>query len=315
MNKKISKYKNHLTDIFLILIIALLILFFSYSSKSFMSVSQWINLLNMVSYRLIISLSMCFIFASGGIDLSVSSIISLSSIILAIMIKKSINFPLALILTTFIIGIFSGINGFIINKTKINAFIITLASSSIYSGIGLILTKGVPISRFPKEILKFGISNSFFSASVIIAIIFLVFSIFIGYCTKWGLYIRMIGSNEQNLKRTGVNTLPYHVFVYILMGISSVLVALILMTKLNSAEVNLGGNLGLDAITAVILGGATLKGGEFNIFGTILAVFLLSIIRVGLTATSVTSYYQDLVIGIILMLAVLISNLWNKNKI
>ncbi len=315
MKRSFIKYKNYLTDIFLMIVIIILILIFSYYSESFLTFSQWINLFNIVSYRLIISIAMGFIFASGGIDLSISSMISLGAIILGILIKKDFSIYFSLLITSFLIGSLSGLNGYIIHKTKINAFIITLASALIFGGLGLVITKGVPISRFPKEIFIIGTSNKLLSPSVITSIIFLLLAIMFGYHHKWGLYIRMIGSNEQNLKRTGVNTSIYQVSAYIIKGIAATFVGLILMAKLNSAEVNLGGSLGIDAITAVILGGATLKGGEFKIAGTVLSVFLLSITRLGLTATSVSSYYQDLVIGLILMMAVLIANLWNKKNL
>ena len=313
MKGKLLKYKSYLTDLFLVIVILLLILFFSNYSDSFISKEQFINLANIVSYRLIISLAMGFVFATGGIDLSGSSMISLGAIIIATLLKKSISFLPSILISSLAIGALGGLNGYIIHKTKINAFIITLATSLIIGGLGLVITKGVPISRFPKEILAIGSSNKLLSPSVIISLVILILSIIFGYHTKWGLYIRMIGSSEHNLRRTGVNTAIYQISVYVFMGIAATIVGLILMTKLNSAEVNLGGSLGIDAITAVILGGSTLKGGEFKITGTVLSVFLLSITRLGLTATSVSSYYQDLVVGIILLIAVLIANLWNKN--
>lgn len=258
---------------------------------------------------------MAFIFATGGIDLSVSSMISLGAIILGSLTVDGIAIPAAMGITFLTLGIVGGLNGLLIHLTKINAFIITLASSSIFGGLGLVITQGVPISRFPQEMRFFGFASQLFSPSVICAIIFFIGALIVGHFTKWGLYLRMIGSNRQNLQRTGVKTLPYLVSVYALMGITATLIGLILMTKLNSAEVNIGGSLGMDAITAVILGGATLKGGEFKLCGTFLAVFLLSIVRVGLTASSVSSYYQDLVVGVILLVAVVLSNVWSQKDI
>ena len=302
-----NKYASIILMCFIIIIISI---FLSIKEPYFLTWKNFINILEANSYKMILAIGMTFIIASGAIDLSVGSIVSLSAIVMAISMKSGVN-----VFSGILIGITLGIilgffNGTIIHITGINSLIITLATASIFRGLSLILTKGTPITKFDPSFLYLGTGDLFgMEPGVFISIVILVIAIPLMYSMKWGNYLKTLGGNEKALKRTGVRTGWYRVSSYMYMGTMASTVGIIITARLNSAEPNAGLGMELDAVTAVIMGGTPLSGGKASLAGTVIAVFLLGLIRNGLTIMSVSSFYQQFVTGSILLFAILIAEI------
>lgn len=296
--------------ILLMVILAVIICFLSVKTTHFFTVKNFINILEANGYKVILAVGMTFIIASGGIDLSIGSIISLSAILMAIGMKTEFNFVGGIIICVLAGALMGFFNGSLIHFTGINSLIITLATASIFRGISLILTEGTPITKFDPRFLFIGngkIMNM--QPSVSIAIVVVLISAVLMYKMKWGHYLKSLGANEIALKRTGIRTGFYKISSYIYMGVLAAIVGIILTARLNSAEPNAGLSMEIDAITAVIMGGTPISGGKASLVGTVIAVFLLGFIRNGLTIMSVSSSYQQFVTGTILLVSILIAKI------
>lgn len=214
------------------------------------------------------------------------------------------------------IGIVAGIaNGLLIHYTKISFFIITLAMSGMLRGLSLIITDGRPITRFGAEFMFIGTGRlGGIQLSVYLAALTAIAAAIAMSKSRWGSSIKTIGSNEEALRKCGVNTVKYRVSVQAVMGLAAAVTAVIITARLNSAEPNAGLNMELDAITAAAMGGTPITGGKACIGGTVLAIIILGMIRNGLTLMSVPSDYQQWITGFLLLVSVLVSGIRIKNN-
>lgn len=310
-----QKLSTHLTPLLLLGVCLLMMVFLSLRTKSFFSVKNMVNILEANSYRLILAVGMMLIISSGAIDLSVGSVISLSAILMATALKAGLP-PVLCVL----IGIASGallgtVNGIVIHFSRISPFIVTLATSYMYRGLSLILTGGIPITKLPQTFRQIGCGDIFgMESGVTMAFIITLLVIPLFYFMRWGSFLRTMGSNPEALRRTGVRVSLYRISSYALMGAFAAVVGVIITARLNSAEPNAGMSMEMDAICAVIMGGTSLHGGDGSLAGTVIAVFLMGLIRNGLTVMSVSPYYQQFITGGILLVAVVAAELRSRRS-
>lgn len=298
------------TALLLILVCLLMMTFLSIETRSFFSVKNVVNILEANSYRLILAVGMMCAIASGAIDLSMGSILSFSAICMAKAMKA--EWPVVgSIMLSLVLGMLMGaINGAVIHITRINAFIITLATSMLYRGMSLIATQGIPITKLPSLFREIGCGDIFgMESGVTMAIAVTLLLIPLFYHTRWGSYVMSLGGNPEALKRSGVPTGRYRVSVFVLTGLLSAIAGIIVTARLNSAEANAGLSMEMDAICAVVMGGTAMRGGSGSLLGTVVAVFLMGLIRNGLTIMSVSSYYQQFITGAMMLCAVIIAEM------
>lgn len=273
------------------------------------------NVLEASSFRLLLAIGMTFIIAAGAIDLSVGAILSLSAILAAKCMQNGMAVPAAVLLGLLAGTAMGTLNGALVHFTGINAFIITLATSLLYRGLALVVTLGTPVSKLPEAFRVFGYGDFCgMERGVSMAIVVLLLALPLLYKMRWGHYIMTLGSNPMALRRSGVRLGPWRISAFALMGFLSALAGMIITARLNSAEPNAGLNMEMDAITAVIMGGTPLHGGQAALIGTTVAVLLLSSIRNGLTLLRVSSYYQQLITGVILLCAVITAELRQRRQ-
>ncbi len=316
MNNRCSHFiQRYSTQLLLIAILAVLCLFLTWQSDFFMTGKNIKNILEAISFRLILALGMTLIIVSGAIDLSAGSIVSLSGIIIALSLKAGLPVIPALFLGICSGALFGAINGVVIHISRINSFIITLATASIYRGLALILTRGTTISQLPSAFLFLGRSDvDKLNPPLFIAAALFILAFPLMHRTKWGQYVQALGGNEEALRRSGVRCGIYRTTSFILLGICAAITAVITVARLNSAEANAGIGMELDAITAVVMGGTLMSGGKLSLIGTAIAVLLLGVIRNGLTIMSVSSFYQQFLIGLILLISVIFSEAKERRK-
>ena len=289
--------------------------FLSIQTQSFFSLKNVVNILEANSYRLILACGMMCIISAGAIDLSVGSILSFSAVCAAAAMKAGAPVWISILLALGLGGAMGAANGLLIHATRINALIITLATSFLYRGMSLIVTQGIPITKLPQSFRSFGYGDILgMESGVTMSFVVVLLLIPIFYWMRWGTYLTALGGNPEALKRSGVPTGRYRVSVFILMGVLSALAGIVVTARHNSAEANAGLNMEMDAICAVIMGGTTLHGGSGNLLGTVIAVFLMGLIRNGLTIMSVSSYYQQFITGAMLLCAVVIAELRERSR-
>ena len=280
----------------------------------FMTSNNWLNIARQASFNAILGIGMTFVILTGGIDLSVGSMVAVSSVVGGLLIIDQGWSMWPAVLAMLVAGGLCGLlNGLIITLGRIPPFIVTLGTMQVFRGVALQLTNGQPIFDITKVQPNFDIwgTRSFGgipSPVIITAVVFVIGYLILRY-TRLGLYTYAIGGNEQATRFSGVNINRYKLAVYSLMGLASGIAGVMLTSRLNSAQPNVANGAELDAIAAVVIGGTSLFGGEGTIIGTIIGALLMAVIRNGLTLMHVTAFYQQIVIGAVIILAVLIDRL------
>lgn len=296
----LDKYKSLIGLIVLCVVITIV-------SPAFMTLSNITNIFTQVSTNAIIAIGMTFVILTGGIDLSVGSTVAISGALAASILKSTNNIPLA-ILVAAITGIVIGlINGILISKGKLQAFIVTLATMTIFRGATLVFTNGTPISKLSETFVKIGNGKiGFIPIPVIITIIILIISIYLLTQTRFGRYLYALGGNEDSAKLSGINTNKIKTLVYVISGFASSIAGIIITSRIGSASPNAGTSFELDAIAAVVIGGTSLSGGEGKITGTIIGALIIGVLNNGLNLMNVSPFYQSIVKGLVILIAVLL---------
>lgn len=292
-----------LLGLFLIVIVITIL------NPSFMTTDNILNILRQVSISALIAFGMTFVILTGGIDLSVGSTLALTGAVAATMLASGID-PVLTILAALILGATLGaVNGVIIAKGKVAPFIATLATMTIYRGLTLVYTDGRPVSDLGNEITFQMLGKGyFFGIPVPVCTMILAFIALyvIMHKTTFGRRVYAVGGNEAASKLSGINVDRVKIAVYSLTGMLAALSALILTSRLNSAQPTAGTSYELDAIAAVVLGGTSLTGGKGWIFGTLVGALIIGVLNNGLNLIGVSSFFQQVVKGIVILIAVLI---------
>lgn len=285
----------------------------TFVSPAFMTLSNISNVFTQVSTNAIIAVGMTFVILTGGIDLSVGSTVAISGALAASIIKSTNNIFLA-VLAAAIVGIAIGIiNGLLISKGKLQAFIVTLATMTIFRGATLVFTSGTPISKLPEKFVEIGNGKLFFiPIPVVITVIVLIISIYILTQTRFGRYLYALGGNEDSARLSGINTTKIKTLVYVISGFASSIAGIIIASRIGSASPNAGTSFELDAIAAVVIGGTSLAGGEGKITGTIIGALIIGVLNNGLNLMNVSPFYQSIVKGLVILIAVLLDKKGRK---
>jgi len=266
-----------------------------------------------MAHQLILAVGMTFVISTGGIDLSVGSILASSGIVTGILLKAGLPIPLCIAIGIAAAVLMGAINGLVVANFNINPLIITLGTAAVYGGLGLIVTGGTPIYQMPQEFVRI-VKHEMIGLPlpIVISILVLAASIVLLTCTRWGQYTLTLGSNELALTRLGVNVKLHKVSVYALNGLMAGIASIIITARMNVAEATAGAGMEMNAIAAVIMGGTLLSGGKGTLLGTTIACLLLSVMKNGLTMMSVNAHYQEFIIGAILLFAVLATDMRQK---
>nr|WP_243733890.1 ribose ABC transporter permease [Halanaerobium saccharolyticum] len=283
-----------------------LVIVLSFMSPYFLTVPNLLNVVRQVSIIAIISFGMTMVILTGGIDLSVGSMLAFAGAISAGMIVNTgLNVYLAIL-----IGLAAGtalglFNGLAVAKAKLPAFIVTLAMMTVARGFTLIYTNGRPISGFDETFRFFGAGYiGAIPVPVIIMFLLLIVIYILLKKTPLGRYIYAIGGNEKATKLSGINTDKIKIAVYALNGFLAAVSGIILTSRLNSAQPMAGEGYELDAIAAVVLGGTSLSGGSGTVIGTIVGALIIAVLNNGLNLLNVSSFYQLVAKGGVILLAV-----------
>lgn len=318
MEAKISQNKNKQLDLKSLLIkykslvgLLLLIVVVSILSPSFLSTRNILNILRQTSVNAIIAAGMTFVILTGGIDLSVGSVLALSGAFAASLLASGQSIIVAVIAAIVVGAVVGFLNGFVIAKGKLQPFIATLATMTILRGITLVFTDGKPITLGSNALaMAFGkIGGGTIlgvPSPVIITILVFITCYYILNHTKMGRYTYALGGNEEATKLSGLNTDRIKIWVYTISGILSAVAGIIITSRLYSAQPTAGTGYELDAIAAVVLGGTKLTGGKGKISGTIIGALIIGGLSNALNILDVSSYYQMMVKGIVILIAVLL---------
>ena len=281
----------------------------------FLTFSNLLNVAQQTSINAIIAVGLTFVIISGGIDLSVGSIVAFSGVVMATLMQRELPWPMAVAggLAT---GLGCGLlNGVLITLGRLPPFIATLGMMSVARGSALLYTDGRPVSGFGENFRSLATGEVLFvPVPVIVMGMVYVVAHFILRRTQFGRYVFAIGGNEEAALLSGVKVRFHKTMVYGVGGLLSALAAAVLTARLNSAQPIAGINYELDAIAATVIGGTSLMGGQGSVVGTLIGALIMGVLRNGLNLLGVSSFVQQLVIGAVIILAVLMDMAFKQPK-
>ncbi len=308
MNENRSKIINHAQDLGAMIALVLLVIGISIVSPEFRTWNNFLSLLRQSSINGLIAFGMTCVILTDAIDLSVGSVLALSTALCAGMITAGVPAGLAMILAL-VIGVLLGtVSGLLVTKGRLQPFIATLITMTVYRGLTMIFTNGKPISNLGDSfVLKLVGKGNFYRIPIPVILLILIFIAFFFMLNKttFGRAIYATGSNAKCAKLAGVNIHKTKIIAYAISGFMAALSGLILLSRLGSAQPTLGTGYELDAIAAVALGGTSMSGGRGKIYGTFIGVLIIAVLNNGLNILGVSSYYQDVIKGLVILIAVL----------
>jgi ribose transport system permease protein len=305
--------------IFSFLVLSVLLIFFGLASNRFYSSFNIISILTTVSINGLLAIGMTFAILSGGIDLSVGTVMAVSSTMVGYsLVNWNLPIPVALLIALATGTSFGLVSGFFIAKVKVPPFIATLGTMMIASGISILITTARPIhlvsftgftaiaqsSLVGMLFPGFKLPNSvliFFAATIIAA--------FVLKKTIFGRYVYAIGSNEEATKLSGVTVDNYKILIYMTSGMFSSFAGIMMTSRLGSAQPVMGSGYELNAIAAVVLGGTAMSGGEGSAVSTVVGVCIMTVLLNGMRMMGIDSTWQMVVTGIVVILAVVSDSL------
>jgi ribose/xylose/arabinose/galactoside ABC-type transport system permease subunit len=301
-----------------LIFLLLLMLVFAIMEPRFLSSVNLFNVMRQVSITGLLAIGMTFVILTAGIDLSIGSLLAFAGLVAAAVAKggmedrftvgdETIGYGWQLAaLAAIAVGILGGLlQGIAITKLKVPAFVVTLGGMSVFRGAALLFASGGPISGFQPDYTWWG-QGRILSVPVPV-IIFLVAAVIahvvLSY-TRYGRRVYAVGGNPEAARLAGVNVNWVIASVYVIMGFFAGLGAFVLSARLNSAEAVAGTGYELTVIASVVIGGTSLFGGSGSIFGTVIGTLLIGVLLNGLVLMNVNSYIQQIIIGVIIVLAV-----------
>ena len=279
----------------------------------FLTLSNLLNVAEQTSINATVAVGMTFVILSAGIDLSVGSIVALSGVVLGMALQA--GYPLVLALAAALVAGFGcGVtNGTLISWGRLPPFIVTLGTMSIARGAALLATEGRPISGFDPSFRSLATGRiGFIPAPVIVMAVVYVIAHVLLTRTTFGRYVYAIGGNEEATRLSGVPVRFHKTMIYGVSGLTSAVAAVVLTARLNSAQPIAGIMYELDAIAATVIGGTSLMGGEGTLGGTLVGALIMGVLRNGLNLLGVSSFLQQIVIGGVIVVAVLLDTILKR---
>ena len=285
------------------------------ATPHFLTVSNLFNVLEQTTLNAIVAVGMTFVIVSGGIDLSVGSVLALAGIVLALALESGVPAPAAVLLALATGGACGLANGLLITAGRLPPFIATLGMMSVARGVALMLAEGRPISGFSETFRAIATARVLtVPAPVLITIVIYAVAHFVLTRTVFGRTAYAIGGNEEAARLSGVRVRFHKTAVYGVAGLASAAAAVVLTARLNSAQPTAGTMYELDAIAATVIGGSSLLGGEGTLTGTLIGALIMGVLRNGLNLLNVSSFLQQVVIGIVIIAAVTIDMAMKRRR-
>lgn len=288
------------------LFFAVVCIVFSLATDAFLTTPNLLNIVRQSAPLLIVASAMTFVITTGGIDLSVGSVLALTATLSAVLLQWGVPWPVVVLILLCLGAAVGALQGFFIAYEGIPAFIVTLAGLSVIRGIALLITGGYSIPVDPASGFNM-IGRAWFvgmPVPALIAIVVLVLAYLAFNETTFGRYVTGVGANAEAVRRAGVNTRLVTLMVYVLTGSAAALAGIILASRLGSGSSNSGQGFELDVIAAVVLGGTSLFGGRGSVVGTILGALTVAVIANGLILAHLSPFLTPIVTGSIILVAI-----------
>lgn len=309
-----DRSKQIFNQLGMLIILALLIVVMSVIAPNFTDSSNILNVLKQSSITAILAAGMTVVILTGGIDLSVGSTLALSGVISVLLSNAGAPVGLAMIAGAGVGYVAGAINGYLTAVPKLPAFIVTLGSMTYLRGLAYVITGGYPVVLVSEKFKFIGAGEIFGIPTpiYIMAFVYLIMFVVLKY-TMFGRHVYAIGGNEEAAHLTGIKVNRTLINVYSISGLLAGISGVVMAGRLFSGQPMVGIAFELDAIAAVVLGGTSFVGGRGRIQGTIIGVLIVAVLTNGMTLLNVDYYWQQVVKGIVIVIAVLLDRLRSKN--
>lgn len=309
--------KNKLKKFSTIFILFVLVIVFTAASQNFLKWNNFLNILRQVSVLSILTAGMTFVIISGGMDLTVGSLLGLTGVVLAQFTTKA-GLPVAasVILTIIIVTVFGMATGVLIEGLRVSAIVITLGMMTVARGLAYIISGGLPVYDIPESIVFLG--QGYLLGIPVPVIIMLIIVIIMGLILKYsyfGRYIYAIGGNVEAARLAGVAVSKIVISLYAISAFLASIAGIVLAGRLSSGAPASGDGTEMDVVTAVVIGGVSVNGGKGNMFGAFMGAIIIGVLSNGLTIMNIGEYYQKIVKGAVLIMAVAFDVLANREKV
>lgn len=301
ITKLLSTYGIYFAFVFLFIVL-------SFASNAFFTTTNLVNILRQAAVIGIISIGMTFVIISGGIDLSVGAIVAFSGVVATSFAVEGSTTPVIVAVGSgLLVGLLCGaFSGFFSSYLDLPPFIATLATTTIARGLALVYTDGRPITNLSDAYVEIGKGSiGPLPIPVIIFLITVLVGMFFLNFTKFGRHVFAVGGNEKAAVVSGINAKAVKFICYLISGFLSGLAAIVLSARIQTGQPAGGVGYETDAITAVVIGGTSMLGGVGTIFGSVVGMLFVSVMTNGLDLLNVSSYYQQVIKGVIIIVAVL----------
>lgn len=309
-----NRLKNIERELTLLVALVAIVIVFTIINPIYISA---LNISDIIEQSVIFGLmgiGMTFVIITGGIDLSVGSILALTAVTAAKLSSSGMNTVGVFVISILLSAILGAVNGFMVSHMKLQPFIATMGSMSVYRGIAYIITDGFPVSGVDSAFRNvfYGKIAAGLRTSVVVLLVFAVLAHILLKYTRFGSYVYAMGGNEEATRLSGVKVKSNKIKAYIICGIGSGLAALILIAKLASGEPTAGNGYELNAIAAACIGGTSMAGGRGTIAGTVIGAILFSALKVGLITSGVDTFWQYVATGVVIIIAAYVEIIQGK---
>jgi ribose/xylose/arabinose/galactoside ABC-type transport system permease subunit len=312
LKSKLSFLNTQIT--YLILVIIIVAIVASAINPNFLTLRNFFNIMQQVSVLGILTMCMSLLMISGGLDISIGNMAGLVAMIFAKMLIAGKSIPVSVITVILIALVLGFINGLIIAKSKVTPLIITLGMNYVFLGVALIIGGGRPQTITGQFEFLGEAKIGPVPVSIIIYLLILLFAFFLRRNTKYGRRLNAIGGNPQAAFLSGINVDLHVISIYALSGLIVGLAGLVLVSRLGMVRADSGSDFALQALAAAIIGGITFEGGRGSLVGAFFGVLLLGILYNAMNIIGVNSYVQTIILGAIIVIATVISNIGKMRR-
>ena len=298
-------YRKYRREWSALLALIVTIVLFSILESSYLSVANLTTIITQAVTYGLMGIGMTCVIITGGIDLSVGSALALVACIGAQLAKAGVPIPIWVVVCLAMGFVFGAINGFLVGVLKLQPFVATMGTMSIYRGVSYVITGGFPVLSVPRDyrnVFNFQITSTM-TFSVVVFLVFAVIMTIVLKKTKLGAHTYAIGGNEDAARLSGVRVGRTKVIMYGLALLGTTLAGIVQVGRLGTGDPSTGQGYEMDAIAAAAIGGTSMAGGRGNIFGTVIGAILFSALKVGLIVMGVDTFYQYIVTGVVVIFA------------
>lgn len=309
-------FKNFINKYGISLVAIGMFLIMSIVSKDFLKIGNLTNILNNVALNGVLALGMCFVITVGGIDLTVGSQLALASVSIGLILQSTENNLLACIVSIVACSLLGLINGLLITRFNMVPFVVTLAMQLVIRGMGYVISGGYSFALATVDFTQIGLGKLFgvIPYPILMMLGVAIIAYILMHCTKFGRYVYAVGGNINSAIVSGVNVKKIQTLTYMFSGFCCGVAGIIITTRINAAQPNIGTGYETDAIAACVIGGTSFAGGEATIPGTLIGIVIIGMIYNGMNLLGVNSYWQTIVKGLLIILAVLLDTTFKKKR-